>query len=103
MIVRANLEVRSESRGDQGMVFSGTRDEIKADIAAVRELGAEELHFDPSFDTSGGTVQGFLDAIELVRELAGYGYFSSMSLISSLVASAAARIASTSSSASVGS
>jgi len=71
MIVRANLEVRSESRGDQGFVFSGTRDEIKADIAAVRELGAEELHFDPSFDTSGGTVQGFLDAIELVRELAG--------------------------------
>ena len=71
MIVRANLEVRSEPRGDQGFVFSGTRDEIKADIAAVRELGAEELHFDPSFDVAGGSVQGFLDTIELVRELAG--------------------------------
>ncbi len=71
MIVRANLEVRSESRGDKGFVFSGTRDEIKADIAAVRELGAEELHFDPSFDAPGGSVQGFLDTIELVRELAG--------------------------------
>ena len=71
MIVRANLEVRSEPRGDQGFVFSGTRDQIKADIAAVRELGAEELHFDPSFDAPGGSVQGFLDTIELVRELAG--------------------------------
>ena len=70
MIVRANLEVRSEPRGDQGFVFSGTRDEIKADIAAVRELGVEELHFDPSFDAPGGSLQGFLDPIELVRALA---------------------------------
>ena len=71
MIVRANLEVRTEPRGDQGFVFSGTRDQIKDDIAGVRELGAEELHFDPSFDAPGGSVQGFLDTIELVRELAG--------------------------------
>lgn len=71
MIVRANIDVRSESRGEQGFIFSGTRDEIKADIAAVRELGADEVHFDPSTAASAGSVQGFLDTIELVRELAG--------------------------------
>ncbi len=72
MIVRANVDVRSEARGAEGFIFTGTRDQIKADIAAVRELeGVEEVHFDPSFAESAGTVQGFLDAVELVRELAG--------------------------------
>ena len=71
LIVRANIEVRAESRGEAGWIFTGTRDEIKADIAAVRELGAEEIHFDPSLADAGKSVQAFLDTIELVRELAG--------------------------------
>jgi len=71
LIVRANIEVRAESRGEAGWIFTGTRDEIKADIAAVRELGAEEIHFDPSLSDAGKSVQAFLDTIELVRELAG--------------------------------
>ena len=43
----------------------------RGDYPELRELGVEELHFDPSFDPSVGSVQGFLDTIELARELAG--------------------------------
>jgi probable F420-dependent oxidoreductase len=70
MIVRANIDLMTESPGEGRWLFTGTRDEIKRDIQAVRELGPEEVHFDPSFSNDGDTVQGFLDTIELVRELA---------------------------------
>jgi probable F420-dependent oxidoreductase len=71
MIVRANIDLMPESPGEGRWLFTGARDDIKRDIEAVRELGAAEIHFDPSFSDDGATVQGFLDTAELVRELAG--------------------------------
>ena len=71
IIVRANIEVRDEPRAADGFIFTGTPDQIKADIAETRELGVAELHFDPSVSPDGATVEGFLSRMEQMKELAG--------------------------------
>ncbi len=49
----------------------GSSDQIKSDIEACREMGALEVGFDPSFEDAGQTVDGFLQRMEQMRELAG--------------------------------
>ena len=71
IIVRANIEVSAEPRAADGFAFTGTPDQIKADIAETRDLGAAELHFDPTFSPDGATVEGFLSRMEQMKELAG--------------------------------
>lgn len=70
LIVRANVDLREQPLGVGRWLFTGSKDEVRADLAAVRELGADEVHFDPSFmpDTRDGA--GFLAKIEQLRELA---------------------------------
>jgi hypothetical protein len=51
-------------------VFYGSSDEIKSDIAAVREMGAAEIILDPSFSPDGNSVDGFLSRMEQMKELA---------------------------------
>jgi probable F420-dependent oxidoreductase len=70
LIVRGNLEISKEPLGEGRFIFSGSADEIKADIAACRELGANEVCLDPGFSEAGKTVEGFLSTMEQVRELA---------------------------------
>ena len=70
MVVRANVFMSDEPMGDERYLFGGSADEIKSDIAAVRELGAEELLFDPTFGEQGTTVEGFLSQMEQMKELA---------------------------------
>ena len=69
VIVRAHPVVTEEPLGDQRFMFSGSPDEIKADIAATRELGVAELFFDPTFSPDGASVDGFLSRMEKMREL----------------------------------
>ena len=71
MIVRANITVTDEPIGDDRFIFYGSLDEIKSDVEAVREMGAAEILFDPSFSPDGTTVEGFLSRMEQMRELAG--------------------------------
>ncbi len=70
-IVRANLMVTESPLGDDRFPFMGSSDQIKSDIEACREMGALEVGFDPSFEDAGQTVDGFLQRMEQMRELAG--------------------------------
>ena len=70
LVVRANLLVTDEALGEDRWIFTGSTDQIKADIAATRELGAAELFFDPTFSPDGASVDGFLTRMEQIKELA---------------------------------
>ncbi len=71
--MRANIEVTEEPLGDQRYIGTGSPDEIKADIAAAREIGVTELHFDPSFSPDGTSLEGFLKTMEQMKVLAEMG------------------------------
>ncbi|HET9476555.1 MAG TPA: LLM class F420-dependent oxidoreductase [Dehalococcoidia bacterium] len=71
LVVRANVAVLPEAQGEGRYMFAGSKDEVKADIQATKDLGAHEIEFDPSTGPQGETLQGFIDAVELMRELAG--------------------------------
>jgi len=70
-IVRANIELKDEPLGASRWPFTGSLDEIRSDIAASRDIGAAEVHFDPSFEEAGKNVEGYLERLEQMRELAG--------------------------------
>jgi alkanesulfonate monooxygenase SsuD/methylene tetrahydromethanopterin reductase-like flavin-dependent oxidoreductase (luciferase family) len=70
LIVRANTAVLPEAQGESRWIFTGSRDQVRADIQAVKEMGADEIEFDPTSGPQGETVQGFIDTAELMRELA---------------------------------
>ena len=70
VVVRAHPVVTEEPLGGHRSVCKGSPNEIKADIAAIRELGVAELHFDPTFSSGGDTLGGFLKSMELMKELA---------------------------------
>ena len=68
MVVRANVYVTPQTQGDQRELFHGSLEEIKSDIQATREIGADELFIDPS--SSGvATVEGYLELMEQMKEM----------------------------------
>ena len=52
MVVRANLFLTDKPLGKDRRIFTGTLDQIKEDMVACGEIGAEEVHFDPGFSGS---------------------------------------------------
>ena len=70
LVVRANIHVTDEALGEDRWIFTGSSEQIKSDIAAAREVGVAELHFDPSFSPDGTSVDGFLSRMEQMKELA---------------------------------
>jgi probable F420-dependent oxidoreductase len=70
LIVRANFTVTDQPLGNGRYIFYGSLDEIKSDVEAVREMGAAEIFFDPSFSPDGASAEGFLARMEQIRELA---------------------------------
>ncbi len=71
MIVRANIMLTDQPLGDDRWVFTGSAEQVKADILSARDAGAAEVHFDPAFSPDGVSVDGFLRVLEKVKELAG--------------------------------
>lgn len=69
LVVRANLTITDSPLGDGRFIFYGSADEVKADIEAVREMGADEIIVDPSFSPDGHSTDGFLSRMEQVREM----------------------------------
>jgi probable F420-dependent oxidoreductase len=69
--VRGNLHLSDKPAGEGRWMFSGSRDEIKQDIAAIKELGADELVLDVTFSPGVKTADDFAKANEQVRELVG--------------------------------
>jgi hypothetical protein len=71
LCIRGNLHLRNTATGEGRWPFHGTKDEIKQDIAAARELNADELVVDVTFSPGVTTAKDFEAANELVRELMG--------------------------------
>ena len=70
LVIRANLVITGEPLGDDRWIFSGSQDQIKSDIQATRDIGTDELHFDPSFSPDGTSAEGFLKGMEQIKQLA---------------------------------
>ncbi|TMG05104.1 MAG: LLM class F420-dependent oxidoreductase [Chloroflexi bacterium] len=71
VVVRANLGITSEPITLNRFIFTGSLDQIRGDIQACREIGASEVHFDTQFSPEGGSVDGYLNVAEKMRELTG--------------------------------
>ena len=69
--MRANFSISPETGPEGRFIFTGSEEQIKQDIADVRAMGADELHFDPTTGAQGGTAQRWSESIERIRELAG--------------------------------
>jgi alkanesulfonate monooxygenase SsuD/methylene tetrahydromethanopterin reductase-like flavin-dependent oxidoreductase (luciferase family) len=70
MIVRANLEITEKPSPENRFIFSGTSEQIRQDIAAVREIGAHELFFDPTFAPGAQQLSRWIELMGEVRKLA---------------------------------
>ncbi len=69
VVVRAFLHLTPQPLGGQRQTFSGSLDQVRADIEQVRHLGIDELFFDPTFSPDGRTAKGFLASMERIRDL----------------------------------
>ncbi len=69
LVVRANLSIAQAPLGKDRWIFSGTLEEIKADIAAVRTLGASEVFFDAAFSPGVRTENDYLRILEEIRRV----------------------------------
>jgi probable F420-dependent oxidoreductase len=67
MVVRANLDITDKPLGKERFIFSGTKEQIKEDVAACVGIGAHELFFDPAFMKGGQSVDNWLPLMEEVR------------------------------------
>jgi probable F420-dependent oxidoreductase len=70
LLVRANVELFDQPLGDDRMIFTGTLNQVAADVAATREIGATELMFDATFDPG---VESVGDILQLMEVLYGLG------------------------------
>ena len=70
LLVRANVELFDRPLGDDRMIFTGTLEQVGADVAATREMGATELMFDATFDPG---VESVADILSLMEVLHGLG------------------------------
>ncbi len=69
VIVRGNLLITPKPLGQDRWILTGTLDQIKTDIEQVRNLGVNELFFDPTFSPEGETAEAFLGCMERIRQL----------------------------------
>lgn len=73
LIVRANLWITNRPITGERIVFTGDTEQIAADIAATREIGADELFFEASALKSVKSVADLLTATEQLWDLAHRG------------------------------
>lgn len=71
VVIRANLNCTEEPQGEKRWPFSGDDAQLADDIAAVKEFGATELLFDPSFSPDTTSMDAYLRRMERMRELCG--------------------------------
>lgn len=69
MVVRANLEIHEQPRPSDGMIFTGTWEQIQADTEACHKAGAHELFFDPTFSPGAQSLERWLQLMEECRKL----------------------------------
>ncbi len=69
VIVRGNIVITTQPLGKDRWIFTGSLEQIKADIDQVRALGATEVFFDPTFSPEGETANAILACMERMRKL----------------------------------
>jgi alkanesulfonate monooxygenase SsuD/methylene tetrahydromethanopterin reductase-like flavin-dependent oxidoreductase (luciferase family) len=69
MIVRANLEITDTALGKGRWIFTGTREQIKEDLAGCRKIGVHEVIFDPTFAQGAQSLEQWLSLMEEVPKL----------------------------------
>ena len=69
LVVRAHLELSDKPLGKERMIFVGTLDQIKEDMAACQRIGAHEVFFDPTFSPGGQSLDRWLALMEQLRKL----------------------------------
>ncbi len=68
-VVRAFPMITEQPLGDDRFVYSGSADQVKADVAATKELGVQEIFFDPAMTPQGATADGYIQVMEQLREM----------------------------------
>ncbi len=69
LIVRANVDIRDTPRPKDGMIFTGTLEQVKEDVEGCRRIGAHEVHFDPTFMPGAQALDRWLALMERLRKL----------------------------------
>jgi probable F420-dependent oxidoreductase len=69
MVVRANFEITEKPLGKDRFIFFGSAEQVREDVAAVREIGAHELFFDPTFMPGAQVLNRWLSIMEQARNL----------------------------------
>src|SRR5882724_11422316 len=69
LVIRAHPEIKDKPLGQERSLFSGSLDQIKEDIAGCRNIGAHEIHFDPTFMKGGQALDRWLAVLEQMRKL----------------------------------
>jgi len=69
VVLRANLSITPQPMGKGRWMFSGTWDEVKEDVEAIRQLGVNELFFDATFSPETHSESDFLRIMEQIREV----------------------------------
>jgi len=69
VVVRANLSITQRPSGKERSIFSGTLEDIKADVSAVRAFGAQEICFDPTFSSGVRSEGDYLRVAEEIRRV----------------------------------
>ena len=67
--MRANLEITERPLGDRRVIFTGTLEQIREDVEGCRAIGADEIHFDPTFMPGAQQIDRWLAVMEQVRPL----------------------------------
>ena len=70
MVVRGHLHISEKPLRNERFIFSGSREQIKEDVAALRGIGAHELFFDPTFAPGAQELPQWLQLMEEARKLA---------------------------------
>jgi hypothetical protein len=70
LVVRANIEITDKPLGKERVIFCGSVEQIKEDIAGCRQIGTHEIFFDPTFMPGALSLDRWLGLMEQVRGLA---------------------------------
>lgn len=69
LIVRANVEITEAPRPKDGAIFTGTMEQIREDVEGCQRIGAQEIHFDPTFMRGAQEISLWLTLMERLRKL----------------------------------
>jgi len=70
MIVRANVEISDNPIAGERPLFTGSIAQIGEDACACRDIGADELIYDPVFSPGAQSLARWLELMEQLRNLA---------------------------------